>query len=557
MIIGLLVTILIFACLSIFIVNVLKSKEKSTPEIEAAVSWNGSGTQSDPYIINNAKKLRALAVNVNDGESYEGVYFELANSINYERGNDYVPWFPGIGIQGCYNEYYEYYEQQMFKGHFNGNGHTISNFEIVAPNKSEIDYGSYMTRLSVCSVGFFACLSASATVTNLRLKDFSLRIDFEGDSMSGGTTPFLSFGGIAGKAIATTSRVQISNCSVENMQVYNGGSYNHKTFLGGIVGCSDQSVKISETITPISISNCYVKDVTVTGNSIYPMTTTNGSDISGAFIGEVNPNEASVNNCVLNTKGTHPAYFNNYPVGDPWAEGITKENLYTTAVDSYTLSSVGSAGGSSGTTWYSYHEYNDAVPYLRLFITWKTISFDAVNGTVSPSSIEIPNSATINTTFNSERVVVYGNTITGTPHTGFKYDSWTTNSTFSYTITFVQEGVLLNFYTVTNTTLSYSIDDGEFTEVSPPYSQHIIQEGGRIDIKYDTYSKSGSYKVCYFEFTNASGQSIVIKYESSVKYYISGQNLTTSTYINVYQDTENTGNIQVNVEKKSYSLVMS
>ena len=45
-------------------------------------TWTGSGTETDPYKIRSKTDLESLATSVNNGESYEGKYFELTQSIN-------------------------------------------------------------------------------------------------------------------------------------------------------------------------------------------------------------------------------------------------------------------------------------------------------------------------------------------------------------------------------------------------------------------------------------------------------------------------------------------
>lgn len=72
------------------------------------------GTKEYPYIIKNYDDLLNLAYNVNGGNSFKGCYFIQTEDIVME-GESWIP----IGNS-----------QTSFDGIYNGNGHTISNFNI-------------------------------------------------------------------------------------------------------------------------------------------------------------------------------------------------------------------------------------------------------------------------------------------------------------------------------------------------------------------------------------------------------------------------------------------
>jgi hypothetical protein len=85
----------------------------------------GSGTESDPYIIENARQLQTIARQVNQGESYESIYFALGADIDLGG----MQWMP-IGIWIDEATYFP------FSGAFDGRGHTISNFAITGKCES-------------------------------------------------------------------------------------------------------------------------------------------------------------------------------------------------------------------------------------------------------------------------------------------------------------------------------------------------------------------------------------------------------------------------------------
>ena len=71
--------------------------------------YSGTGTLSDPYIINNEYDIKRLMESVNNGSSFEGIYFKLGSDIY--GGN-----LSTIGESS----------DKPFKGHFDGNGHAIT-----------------------------------------------------------------------------------------------------------------------------------------------------------------------------------------------------------------------------------------------------------------------------------------------------------------------------------------------------------------------------------------------------------------------------------------------
>ena len=81
---------------------------------DISTSFIGSGTEADPYQINNAADLAYLANSVNAGESYEGKYFILNTNINLNTKS----WTP-IGTKN-----------KAFAGIFDGNNKKIYNLSV-------------------------------------------------------------------------------------------------------------------------------------------------------------------------------------------------------------------------------------------------------------------------------------------------------------------------------------------------------------------------------------------------------------------------------------------
>ncbi len=139
----------------------------------------GTGTENDPYLISSSDDLKSLATSVNNGEPYEGKYFELTQDIDLE-GNEENQWTP-IGIYSA--------NEKPFCGIFDGKDNVISGLYINEnSDDAEIEY----------SFGLFGNISYNAKVKNLTVK---------GEITASGT-----IGGICGYAYLGC---QIENCCSE------------------------------------------------------------------------------------------------------------------------------------------------------------------------------------------------------------------------------------------------------------------------------------------------------------------------------------------------------
>lgn len=180
---------------------------------------HGTGTEADPFLIENAQQLAYLAYRVNNGLDAGGghvsnhdYHYKLMVDVNL-NGSESFQWMP-IGYWNSDTDY------QCFGGHFDGNNHTIS--------------GLYVNS-NANRVGFFGYTNTSKII-NLVIKDSSI-------NTSGGWNNSYA-GGIVGFAYSTI----VTNCNNTASICASSDYYYHK-YCGGIVG----SVSGGTT----RISNCY------------------------------------------------------------------------------------------------------------------------------------------------------------------------------------------------------------------------------------------------------------------------------------------------------------
>ena len=244
------------------------------------VTWQGAGTKDDPYIINNTGGLDMLATNVNAGNDYKDTYFQLGDDITYSYAglgateNNYT----AIGCKIDYNTKYP------FKGHFDGNGKTISGIRIY---KSSNDFGD-------CYQGLFGFISGTAEVKNVILADARI-------------TGFGNTGGIVGwiEVLNEGDNGSVCNCHVlSNVTIH--AVHDHTDSHGGIVGNNNGSVTGCTSAASITIASGLKGSINfggIVGNNsgsvtdcLYLGTTLNGNLRVGAIAG-AHSSSSSVKNC--------------------------------------------------------------------------------------------------------------------------------------------------------------------------------------------------------------------------------------------------------------------
>ncbi len=84
---------------------------------------SGTGTESDPFIIETAPQLAYFAKTVDEGNDYVGQFVKLANNIKLNEGNLNVKELDGTGLNK-WNAIGE--NKSSFMGTFDGNNHVVS-----------------------------------------------------------------------------------------------------------------------------------------------------------------------------------------------------------------------------------------------------------------------------------------------------------------------------------------------------------------------------------------------------------------------------------------------
>ena len=164
------------------------------------LNLEGDGTEKSPYLIKSISHLNALAASVNKGNDYEGVYFQLADYLDYSD-KTYTP----IGTVIPRTDTEDPIEMP-FNGIFDGNFKSISGITIDAPKQ---DY-----------IGVFGLVGQGSEIKNLVVTNST----FIGNQYVGGIVGY-DFKG------------QIKCCN--NIEVAVSG----ENSVGGIAGYSSANIK--------------------------------------------------------------------------------------------------------------------------------------------------------------------------------------------------------------------------------------------------------------------------------------------------------------------------
>jgi hypothetical protein len=302
---------------------------------------HGTGTEADPFLIENAQQLAYLAYRVNNGLDAGGghisnhdYHYKLLVDVNLNGSNSFQ-WIP-IGYWDSSTDH------QQFGGYFDGNNHTVS--------------GIYINSTAE-RVGFFA-FTGEATIMNLSV--CGTRISTSGTHA----------GGIVGVANSTriiNCSTVFSNCVSGSM--HSGGIVGFSGGMATITNCNNTgSVSAPNTASTssaggiigyanesVTITDChFIGNVSaISGSSAY----------SGGIVGYVS-NESFIANChseegnVSATTSTNEGYIYSYSGGIAgFVENATISNCYnkenisaSTTSNSHQYDLFSNSGGIIGKT---------------------------------------------------------------------------------------------------------------------------------------------------------------------------------------------------------------
>ena len=270
-------------------------------------TWQGQGTQTDPYLITCAEDLAGLSYMVYNGNNLSGRYFKQTENIDLSAHQ----WQP-IGVEKMNGQYV----YRSFYGYYDGGGFTISGLFVLSTDSAQ---------------GLFGYVSA--TISNVGL----INSYVQGDDYVGGIS---GDGGIIRNCY--NSSIIIGNNYVGGItgngsviNCYNTGSVTgFNNYVGGIVGQTYSN----------DLNNCYNVG-TISGTNYVGGISGYGNPINSFNLGKIQKSDSSANFGGITGSGTATnCYFGgdcNLDGSDPLLEENAKtQEWYDTKMTSWDFSFV-------------------------------------------------------------------------------------------------------------------------------------------------------------------------------------------------------------------------
>ena len=201
----------------------------SSPSSADATFEEATQTKSNSYDIGNLAELETFRDLVNGGFAFGGCKVKLTANITLNDG-----WTPiAVGSRDvAASKYVGSYAGEnaitfLFKGEFDGQGHTISNLtnKGFVPEYDYVDGSEY-----AYTYGFFGILDEGAKVSNIKFANVNISKEFGTKSASGKDTGAESVGALVGYAHG--------NVEISDITIVSGSISSSKTnpACGGVVG---------------------------------------------------------------------------------------------------------------------------------------------------------------------------------------------------------------------------------------------------------------------------------------------------------------------------------
>ena len=249
---------------------------KSTEKDPITFNLKGSGTKTDPYLINSEKDWKVATI-----KPSEGYFYKLTKNLNFLNNNFYM--FGSIS--------------KPFKGTFDGNAKTISNVTINSSLTDHVGmfggkgkelvatiYGLNLNNFNIKGHNLVGCV-VGAAYTNTNISEISLEnVDVSGNWV---------IGGVAGGAYKLTDILVKSAVIKEKETTWKDA--------GAITGYVSDGVTMGCGI----IENSIVENASVTNGSVIARTEGQAT-ISNCFY-----SNATIANGVIQTTGFDKSNINN------------------------------------------------------------------------------------------------------------------------------------------------------------------------------------------------------------------------------------------------------
>ena len=470
----------------------------------AEYALSGSGTETDPFIINDLKALKWFRDNVNSGISYDNQYVKLTADIDLE-GEEWTP----IGYMG-----------KTFKGTFDGGNNTISNLKITK---------ELANTAANNGIGLFGRTDDKATIKNLTIEN----VDITGSLYVGAVVGY----GYTGKAVENVTvkgditidawwyagviggngyMNLVNDCHV----IGDDGSYvkgNEGSYIGGIWGFRGEGAN--------KITNCTVTNIDIIGvdrvGGICGIghygNTISGCEAENVTITATDPEATTVGLIVGACQGTasQPTVFEDNTLTDTTAQISNGDDTYTAVTGLYGTNIDGMVPVTNIVA------EVDGVPYTTLqaaidavrdgqtikllkdveqqdgvIITDKKLTLDLNDKTFTVTEGASTNNRNIKVNGSSVVTIKNGTMVAKGDYSSGAYGTVRTEGTANVTLTDLElynyRGNGLNIKALGGTTVTMTD-----VEVYAQYGGGIESAGGTIELNNVTVEQKGMYTAPY------------------------------------------------------------
>ncbi|MBE6270988.1 MAG: hypothetical protein E7101_08560 [Prevotella ruminicola] len=262
---------------------------------QGAWAWSGSGTAESPYQITSTADLDQLATDVNSGTEHEGDYFVLTTDLTYSHETD---WNDASSTENNFTPIGGYFNDfRYFKGHFDGQGHTISGIRIYqSGSETEKRYAALFGLIDGAEVknvfladarftGYYYCGPIVGYNDNGRVENCHVLSDVTVHTV---TTNAYFHGGVVGNNLGTiTGCTSAASITAAVSCKYNGGITGHGSgtvedciyFGSTVAGDRYVGAIIGYAPSGSTIRNCYYINDCIASATGYTKTSATVTDV--------------------------------------------------------------------------------------------------------------------------------------------------------------------------------------------------------------------------------------------------------------------------------------
>ena len=194
-------------------------------KLKSAISFPGSGTEEDPYLLEDAAHLDNLNELVSEGETFEGTYFQITNDITVSNGWDGIG-YARVEITNTWGSMIPSTKEfKPFMGTLDGQGYTVT---FPAGSQPLFDC---VRNATIKNIKIFGDIADDGLIANYAQDGYNKTADISGITVLSGTK--IAGSGLLGGYASGSNVVNITDCHIEEGVTIGSAAASN---IGGIAG---------------------------------------------------------------------------------------------------------------------------------------------------------------------------------------------------------------------------------------------------------------------------------------------------------------------------------